>query len=61
MAGVTLRLRQRLLPVMAHVAAQIQADVADAIRAFRQVHSMALPVNLVQLIALVWGITRLSL
>lgn len=59
--GVAVLLRQRLLPAMAHLAAQIQANDADAIRAFRKVHSMALLVNLVQLIALVWGVTQLSL
>jgi hypothetical protein len=58
---VALLLRRSLLPVMQQLGAQIPSDGDGAIRRFRRVHATALLVNLVQLIVLVWGITKLSL
>ena len=54
-------LRRQLLAVMARLGERIQAADAAAIRAFRRVHGMALAANAVQLVLVVWGITRLSL
>jgi hypothetical protein len=54
-------LRRRIIPAMERLGARIQANDAVAIRNFRKVHASALLVNFVQLVALVWGLTRLSL
>ena len=54
-------LRKRIIPTMSQLAAQIQTKDVQAVRAFRKVHSVALGVNLVQLIALIWGLTRMSM
>ncbi len=61
LALVVVALRRRLIPTMDALGAQIQASAPQAIRRFRQVHCMALLVNLVQLALLVWALTRLSL
>ncbi len=54
-------LRSRLIPAMEQLGSQIQTgDEAARVR-FRRVHGAALTVNLVQLVALVWGLTRISL
>lgn len=60
-AAFAVLLRQRILRAMERLGAQIQSDDADAIRAFRKVHSVALLVSFVQLVVLVWGVTQLSL
>jgi len=60
-AALALQLRRRILPAMANLGAQIQAQDTQAIRNFRKVHSTALLVNLVQLVALVWGVTQITL
>lgn len=60
-AALALLLRRKVIPVMADIAAQIQANNASAVRAFRKVHSTALMVNLVQLVAIVWGVTQITL
>ena len=56
-----LALRQRLLPALAQLGGQIQAADGGAIQRFRRVHGVALLVNLLQLVAVVWGLTQLSL
>lgn len=54
-------LRSRLIPAMEQLGTQIQTgDEAARVR-FRRIHSAALMVNLVQLVALVWGLTRIRL
>lgn len=53
-------LRARLITAMSHLGEQIQTSDPGAIRSFRQVHVTALLVNLTQLVALVWGVTRIS-
>jgi hypothetical protein len=59
-AGGVWALRRLIIPKMAHLGEKIQAADASAIAAFRKVHSVALLVNLTQLVALVWGVTQLS-
>lgn len=60
-ALVALQLRRRLLPVMAQLGERIAGEDAAALRRFRQVHGLALGVNLAQLVVLVWALTQLSL
>lgn len=60
-AALALALRRRVIPAMAHIAAQIQAEDKQAVATFRRVHVTALLINLAQLVALVWGVTRISL
>ncbi len=60
MAAISLVLRHYLLPVMQQLGARIEASDETAIGVFRRVHTTALLVNLAQLIAIVWGIIRLS-
>jgi hypothetical protein len=57
---VAVLLRRHLLSAMQDLAAQIQANADGAIRRFRRVHAAALIVNLVQLVALVWGTLQFS-
>ena len=59
-ALVVVVLRRRLIPAMEQLGAQIQTSDASAIQSFRRVHSAALLVNLAQLVALVWGLTMVS-
>ena len=53
-------LRKHLLQAMQQLGAQIEASSDGAIHHFRRVHSAALCVNLVQLVAIVWGLLWLS-
>lgn len=59
-AGVAVALRQRIGAAMAQLGARIEAADDLAIGGFRRVHATALGINLVQLVALVWGIIRLA-
>lgn len=59
-ACVVALLRKHLLQAMQQLGAQIEASGSSAIRHFRRVHSAALSVNLVQLVAIVWGLLWLS-
>jgi hypothetical protein len=61
MALLAVALRRQVIPAMEHLSAQIQQRDAKAVHTFRKVHGLALAMNLVQLVALVWGLTRLSL
>lgn len=54
-------LRSRIVPALEHLGAAIQDSGAAAIRRFRQVHAMALALNLLQLALLVWALTQFSL
>jgi hypothetical protein len=56
-AMVAVVLRRRIIPTMQRLGARMQSDQALAIQAFRRVHSAALLLNLVQLVALVWAVT----
>jgi hypothetical protein len=61
LAGVVLLLRRQLIPVMDQLGAQIPASGAVAIGRFRRVHGLALLINLLQLLLLVWALLQLSL
>jgi hypothetical protein len=60
-AMLAILLRRRILPSMEQLSAKIQANDAGAVQKFRRTHSAALLVNLAQLVALVWGVTQISL
>lgn len=60
-ALAVLLLRRRLIPAMEQLGEQIQSSEAAALEGFRRIHAMALLANLAQLIALVWGLTKISL
>jgi len=60
LAASVVLLRRRLIPVMAELGAQIQSSTPQAVRRFRQVHGLALLVNLLQLVLLVWALTKFS-
>lgn len=54
-------LRRRLTAAMDQLAGQIEASEPLAIQRFRRTHLQALLLNLLQLVLLVWALTRLSL
>lgn len=60
-ALVAVLLRARLVPAMQLLSAQIEASHEGAVQRFRKIHRAVLIVNLVQLIVLVWSITKLTL
>lgn len=53
-------LRRRMMPAMEQLGAQIEGQATGAISRFRRIHAAALLVNLLQLVALVWGTLLLS-
>ena len=59
-ACVVSLLRKHLLQAMQQLGAKIEASSDGAIQHFRRVHTVALCVNLVQLVAIVWGLLWLS-
>ena len=59
--AITVSLRGRLIPAMAQLGERIQTAEPAAISGFRRVHSTALLINLAQLVALVWSVTKFSL
>ena len=61
LALVALALRSQLIPRMDELGSQVQSSAPLAIRRFRQVHAVALLVNLAQLVLLVWALIRFSL
>lgn len=61
MAVLAMLLRRRIIPAMARFGRRIQSQDAQAVQAFRLVHATALLVNLLQLVALVWGVMQISL
>jgi hypothetical protein len=60
-ALLAVALRGRLIPAMEQAAALIQTSELGAIPRFRRIHLIALLTNLVQLVAIVCGLIRLSL
>jgi hypothetical protein len=60
-ALVAAALRRRLIPAMQQTGSQIQTSELAAIARFRRIHAAALLINLVQLVAIVWGLIRISL
>ena len=61
LALAVLALRRKLIPAMERLGEQILSSEASALESFRRIHAMALLANLAQLIALVWGLTKISL
>jgi hypothetical protein len=61
LALVALVLRDKLTAAMDRLAAQIRVSEPFAVRRFKRVHSLALLVNLVQLIIVVWALIQFSL
>jgi hypothetical protein len=53
-------LRQKIIPVMDSLGAQIQADDLAAIPGFRRTHLIAILINVVQLAAIVWSLSALG-
>jgi hypothetical protein len=60
-ALVAAALRGRLIPAMELIGSEIHTSGLAAIPRFRRIHVAALLINLVQLVAIVWGLTRISL
>jgi hypothetical protein len=58
-AALTLLLRARFIPMMAHLAPQIQANEALAIPAFRQLHKSAIFINTGQLLAILGSLSMI--
>jgi hypothetical protein len=58
--ATTAVIRRYLIAAMARLAERIEASEASAIRHFRRVHSVALAVNFLQLVVVVWGVLQLS-
>jgi hypothetical protein len=58
-AALTLLLRARFIPMMAHLAPQIQANEAMAIPAFRQLHKSAIFINMGQLLAILGSLSMI--
>ncbi len=54
-------LRRKILGKMDLLRGQIQADHMGAIPGFRRTHLMAMLINLIQLVVVVWSLTRFSL
>lgn len=53
-------LRMRLIPAMQNLGEQIAASEEAAIQKFKRVHIMALIINFIQLIVIVWSVTQLK-
>lgn len=56
----SLVLRRHLLSAMQRLGDRIEASEPGAIAHFRRVHATALAINLLQLVAVVWGVLQLS-
>lgn len=65
-ALAVLLLRRRLIPAMERLGEQIPSSgagggsEAGALQGFRRMHATALAANLLQLVLLVWGLTRIT-
>ena len=60
LAWTSTLLRDRLIPKMDQLGAAIQTDGLPAIGSFRQIHCIALLINLFQLALLVWALLKFS-
>lgn len=63
-AGVALLaavLRRKVVPKMDALGSQIQSNGIDAIPGFRRTHVTAIAINIVQLVAIVWGLVAARL
>jgi hypothetical protein len=54
-------LRNRVIPKMDALGAQIQSNYMDAIPGFRRTHITAIAINIVQLVVIVWSLTAAHL
>ena len=59
-ACVVMMLRKIILPAMERLGSQIQTCDPGAISGFRKIHAMALLLNTLQLVVLVWGVIQIS-
>lgn len=59
--AATVLLRKHLLGAMLRLDEQVQAGLQGAVGNFRRVHALALSVNAVVVILIVWGLMRLSM
>lgn len=60
LALIALGLRQKVIPKMDSLGAEIQSNAMDAIPGFRRTHIAAILFNVVQLVAIVWSLTTLG-
>lgn len=60
LALIALGLRQKVIPKMDSLGAEIQSNAMDAIPGFRKTHIAAILFNVVQLVAIVWSLTTLG-
>ena len=58
--ALALLLRRQILPQMEELGPRMQSKDPAALRSFRRVHLTALLANLVQLLALGWAVTKIS-
>ena len=56
LALIAVVLRNRIIPKMDALGAQIQVDYMNAIPGFRRTHVTAIVINIVQLVAIVWSL-----
>jgi hypothetical protein len=54
-------LRRKVIPQMDSLGGQIAAGAADAVARFRRTHLLAIVINLLQLVLIVWSLTTFSL
>ena len=62
-AGIALAvllLRRVILSAMTRLSSSIQAQDPGAVAGFRKVHALALCINLMQLVLIVWGVLNIS-
>lgn len=60
LAVIAVVLRNRIIPKMDALGAQIQSNYMDAIPGFRRTHTIAILINLAQLAVIVWGLIDYS-
>jgi len=61
LAGLAVVLRRSIIPKMDALGAQIQTNDMDAIPGFRKTHAIAIAINVLQLVVIVWSLTTLRL
>jgi hypothetical protein len=61
LAVLAFALRQQVIPRMDALGAQIEVNAMDAIPGFRKTHLIAIAINLVQLVVIVWSLTTFRL
>lgn len=61
LAALAFVLRRQVIPRMDALGERIQGNPLDAIPGFRRTHLAAIAINVAQLVAIVWSLTRLRL